>query len=105
MRALLSSLTSLCCKFLASKVDKQGRESVRMGTNIRMQLRGCAHRRRSCHQSPVGPSHVFGVNVFFQWGNQNHEAAKGQEPIGEPFFFFFFNRKGFFFNVYFLYFS
>lgn len=67
-----------------------------MGTNIRMQLRGCAHRRRSCHQSPVGPSHVFGVNVFFQWGNQNHEAAKGQEPIGEPFFFFFLTERVFF---------
>ena len=55
-------------------------------------------------RAPVGPSHVFWVNVCFQWGIQNHKAPKGQEPIGEPIFF---NRKvfGFFFNVYFLYFS
>ena len=102
MRALLSHLTSLCCRFFTYKVDKQGRETVRLGTNIRMQFHVYARCRHSIKGSPliraaVGLSHVFWVNVCFHWGIQNHKAPKGQEPIGGPIFF---NIKVFFFLMF-----
>ena len=74
-----------------------------MGTNIWMQFHVYARCRHSIKGSPVirapvSLSHVFWVNVCFQWGIQNHKAPKGQEPIGGPIFFF--NIKVFFFLMF-----